>query len=206
MDLSWKTLLAMSQQHSPVCLGATYDTLPSPSNLHRWHINLEASCLLCKFYYCSCTWSMHCGLATGSLHISSWFYFKCPGSCTKVIYCPVTSSVMLKVIIPSNLWRQLLNCQNIRKSNYRLSNLLTTDWKLLNVLSDKLVFPSVIAITRLRAYYCSILPLRLSTSWNLLALVRKMWKSGTKRISLSMILWPHKLGAMVSQSIFLQYK
>ena len=159
-----------------------------------------------KFYYCSCTWSMHCGLVTGSLHISSWFYFKCPGSCTKVIYCPVTSSVMLKVIIPSNLWRQLLNCQNIRKSHYRLSNLLTADWKLLNVLSDKLVFPSVIAITRLRAYYCSILPLRLSTSWNLLALVRKMWKSGTKRISLSMILWPHKLGAMVSQSIFLQYK
>ena len=48
MDLSWKTLLAMSQQHSPVCLGATYDTLPSPSNLHRWHINLEASCLLCR--------------------------------------------------------------------------------------------------------------------------------------------------------------
>ena len=48
MNLSWKTLLAMSQQHSPVCLGATYDTLPSPSNLHRWHINLEASCLLCR--------------------------------------------------------------------------------------------------------------------------------------------------------------
>ena len=104
-----------------------------------------------SFYYCSCTWSMHCGLATGSLHISSWFYFKCPGSCTKVIYCPITSSVMLKVIIPSNLWRQLLNCQNIRKSHYRLSHLLTADWKLLNVLSDKLVFPSVIAITRLRA-------------------------------------------------------
>ena len=48
MDLSWKTLLAMPEQLLTFCLGATYDTLPSPSNLHRWHINQEASCLLCK--------------------------------------------------------------------------------------------------------------------------------------------------------------
>ena len=34
MDLLWKTLLAMSQQLLTFCLGAMYDTLPSPSNLH----------------------------------------------------------------------------------------------------------------------------------------------------------------------------
>ena len=35
MDLSWKTLLAMPQQLLTFCLGATYNTLPSPSNLHH---------------------------------------------------------------------------------------------------------------------------------------------------------------------------
>ena len=53
MDLSWKTLLAMPQQLLTFCLGAMYDTLPSPSNLHRWHINPEASCLLCKKQVCT---------------------------------------------------------------------------------------------------------------------------------------------------------
>ena len=48
MDLSWKTLLAMPEHLLTFCLGATYDALPSPSNLHCWHINAEASCLLCK--------------------------------------------------------------------------------------------------------------------------------------------------------------
>ena len=34
-DLSWKTLLATPQPLISFCIGATYDTLPSPSNLHR---------------------------------------------------------------------------------------------------------------------------------------------------------------------------
>ena len=53
VDLSWKTLLAMPQQLLTFCFGATYDTLPSPSNLHHWHINPEASCLLCKKQVCT---------------------------------------------------------------------------------------------------------------------------------------------------------
>ena len=49
MNLSWKTLLAMPQQPLSFCLSATYNTLPpSPSNLHRWCINSEASCLPCQ--------------------------------------------------------------------------------------------------------------------------------------------------------------
>ena len=53
MDLSWKTLLAMPQELVTFCLGATYHTLPSPSNLHRWHIDPELSCLLCKKQVCT---------------------------------------------------------------------------------------------------------------------------------------------------------
>ena len=74
MDLSWKTLLAMPQQLLTFCLDAMYNTLPSPSNLHHWHISPEASCLLCKktsFHYCSCSWSLYCGPVKGSLYISS---------------------------------------------------------------------------------------------------------------------------------------
>ena len=53
MNLSWETLLAMPQQLLTFCFGATYDTLPSHFNLHHWHINPEASCLLCKKQVCT---------------------------------------------------------------------------------------------------------------------------------------------------------
>ena len=52
-DLSWKSLLGMPQNLISFCLGATYDTLPSPSNLHRWHISTEKSCSLCKKNICT---------------------------------------------------------------------------------------------------------------------------------------------------------
>ena len=53
MDLLWETLLAMSQQLLTFCLGAMYNTSPFPSNLHHWHINPEASCLLYKKQVCT---------------------------------------------------------------------------------------------------------------------------------------------------------
>ena len=37
---------------------------------------LQKICL----YYCSCSWSLYSGPATGSLYISSWFCFKCSGA------------------------------------------------------------------------------------------------------------------------------
>ena len=45
-DLSWKTLLAMPSSLISFCLGATFDTLPSPSNLKRWRLITESSCFL----------------------------------------------------------------------------------------------------------------------------------------------------------------
>ena len=52
-DLSWKSLLGLPQSLSSFCIGATYDTLPSPSNLHRWNITTERSCFLCKKSICT---------------------------------------------------------------------------------------------------------------------------------------------------------
>ena len=45
-DLSWKTLLAMPSSLISFCLGATFDTLPSPSNLKRWRLITESPCFL----------------------------------------------------------------------------------------------------------------------------------------------------------------
>ena len=52
-DLSWKTLLAQPQCLTSFCIGATFDTLPSPSNLHRWSINESKSCNLCNKNICT---------------------------------------------------------------------------------------------------------------------------------------------------------
>ncbi|XP_057296162.1 uncharacterized protein LOC130625104 [Hydractinia symbiolongicarpus] len=37
-DLSWKNLLSLPQSLSSFCISATYDTLPSPTNLVKWRI------------------------------------------------------------------------------------------------------------------------------------------------------------------------
>ena len=45
-DLSWKILLAMPSSLISFCLGATFDTLPSPSNSKRWGLITESSSFL----------------------------------------------------------------------------------------------------------------------------------------------------------------
>ena len=51
--LSWKTLLAMPSSLISFCLGATFDTLPSPSNLKCWRVVTESSCFLCGKSICT---------------------------------------------------------------------------------------------------------------------------------------------------------
>ncbi|XP_057310248.1 uncharacterized protein LOC130648228 [Hydractinia symbiolongicarpus] len=52
-DLSWKNLLSLPQSLSSFCIGATYDTLPSPTNLAKWGIQNDKSCTLCKKPSCN---------------------------------------------------------------------------------------------------------------------------------------------------------
>ena len=88
MDLLWETLLVMPQHLLPFCLKATYNTLPSP-NLHYCHINPEASCLLYrkkKFVLLLMFLEHVLWPATGLLQNLSGFCFKCPGSCSKIIF------------------------------------------------------------------------------------------------------------------------
>ena len=52
-DFSWKSLLATPPNLLSFCLSATYDVLPSPRNLSRWHISTESSCFLCAKPICT---------------------------------------------------------------------------------------------------------------------------------------------------------
>ena len=52
-DLSWRSLLAMPPQLVSFCLGATFNTLPCPSNLKRWRLCADPSCLLCGKSICT---------------------------------------------------------------------------------------------------------------------------------------------------------
>ena len=45
-ELSWKTFLAMPSSLISFCLGATFGTLPSPSNLKCWRLITDSSCFL----------------------------------------------------------------------------------------------------------------------------------------------------------------
>ena len=53
LDLSWKRMLAMPKSLLTFCLGVTYDTLPSPSDLHRWHIHSEPTFYLYSKTVCT---------------------------------------------------------------------------------------------------------------------------------------------------------
>ena len=52
-DLSWKVIWALPPNLLAFCLGATYNTLPSPSNLKRWRIKSDDTCFLCQKEICT---------------------------------------------------------------------------------------------------------------------------------------------------------
>ena len=70
-DLSWKTIWATPARLLQFCIGATFNTLPSPSNLARWKIAVDTSCSLCKAPICTishilsgCSFSLNNGRYT----------------------------------------------------------------------------------------------------------------------------------------------
>ena len=68
-DFSWASLLAMPRTLSDFCLKATFNVLPSPSNLKRWHVKpflTDPSCSLCgkktsttAHILTACSFSLH---------------------------------------------------------------------------------------------------------------------------------------------------
>ena len=53
------------------------------ASLAYWPRGIMFSLQKTSLHNCSCSWNIF--LATGSLHVSSWFCFKCPGRCLNAI-------------------------------------------------------------------------------------------------------------------------
>ena len=142
----------MPQQLLTFCLDAMYDTLSTPSNLHCWHINPEASCLLWKKQVCTtahvlaaCTVALPQGRFT--------FHHDYVLSALVVALESLLSSKKCNNA-QSNKSMEFVKAgakfsKYTKRKHSRLLH-LTADWKLLSDLGYKLVFTSFIAITCLR--------------------------------------------------------
>ena len=114
--------------------------LLSLSHLHCWHINPQASCLLCRsLYYHPCSWNMYCFALQ---HACSIFHHD---SVLSVLV------VALKSFVSSNKCNNAQSNNSIKflkaggKSSKYTKKLhsgltyLTADWNLLSDLDDKVV-------------------------------------------------------------------
>ena len=150
-DLSWKTILATPPNLLSFCLAATFDVLPSPSNLHRWHINTEASCLLCRKNICT---TAHILGACKASRDQGRFTYR--HNLVLADLCSILSSFIQN--IPSHSVNASSKIVFVKEGSKkaphkaRHSGLLfrAPDWILKADLSDDLVFPVFIAHTSQR--------------------------------------------------------
>ena len=150
-DLSWNTLLALPQSLTSFCINATFDTLPSPSNLHRWNISPDKSCYLCHKSVCTTAHVLGgCKIALEQ----GRFTFRHDSVLATIIKYLHDFLSSYKVIDNKD--------QNIRfvkagtpitkkmKSSFSGLLNLAPDWVVLNDLNSTLVVPPFLAVTRLR--------------------------------------------------------
>ena len=148
LDLSWKTMLAIPQPLLTFALASTYDTLPSPSRLHRWGKIADPSCLLCNKPICT---TPHVLGACNIALKQGRFTFR-HDSVLAEIYSSINSflsNYKVSNIQPTSI-KFVKAGDKAKKSNKKRSlGLLhaAPDWKLLCDLDSKLVFPSFIAVT-----------------------------------------------------------
>ena len=152
-DLSWKTLWATPPTLSRFCIGATYDTSPSPNNLFRWGLSSSKECFLCS--------STSCTVA----HILSGCYFSLKhgrylyrhNSVLKEIVvaltdflrekpAPVKSKVHKVKFVRPGYQQKLKTSPTPRTGILHLAD----DWVCLDDLEEGLVFPHDIAISSQR--------------------------------------------------------
>ena len=151
-ELSWKHLLVTSPRLTSFVLGATFDTLPSPTNLKRWHITTEADCSLCSVKVCT---TAHV-LSGCKVALSQGRYTFLHDSILRVLHNSL--SKFLSLMSPVKACLSLSSC--FVKQGKRLCfskkkphvGILheSSDWKLSVDFDSSLVFPSFIAITSSR--------------------------------------------------------
>ena len=150
-DLSWNTLLALPQSLISFCINATYDTLPSPSNLHRWSISTEKSCYLCNKTICTTAHVL--GGCKVALEQGRFTYRH--DSVLSVIV-KFLKQFLSSYKVVSNKDQKIKfvkagtkNSKKIKSSFSGLLN-LAPDWVILDDLNGNLIVPPFMAITRLR--------------------------------------------------------
>ena len=152
LDLSWKTILAMPQPLLSFALAATYDTLSSPSNLHRWRKITNPACLLCEKPICT---SAHV-LGACRISLTQGRYTYRHDSVLSTLYTSLNSFLSN---YDTSEGRNEHSIKFVRagskvkkqpKKHHTGLLHLADDWKMLVDLDSKLVFPSFIAITSLR--------------------------------------------------------
>ena len=144
-------MLAIPQLLLSFCLGSTYDTLPSPSNLQRWHISSEASCSLCGKQICTTAHIL--GACKVALHQDRYTFRH--------------DSVLLAIV---NVIKSFLESYDVSLTNKDSINFVKAgaklktpkkkcnigllnsapDWIVLSDLGGNLVIPSTIVISSLR--------------------------------------------------------
>ena len=152
-ELSGKHLLVTSPRLTSFVLGATFDTLPSPTNLKRWHITTEADCPLCSIKICTtahvlsgCKIALSQGRYTfrhdSILRVLHNTFSKFLSSMSPVKACPSLSSFFVK---------QGKRFYSSKKKPHIGILHESSDWKLSVDIDSSLVFLSFIAITASRA-------------------------------------------------------
>ena len=144
LDLSWKTVIVMAKSFLSFCLGATYYTLPSPSNLHRWHIHSEPSCHLCSKIVCTTAYIL--GAFEVTVQLGRFTY--CHDSVLQTFLALETVSENLPNHI--NFVRFRTKIKNSMKKPYTGLLHFARDWRVMPDFIDKLVISSWIVISQLR--------------------------------------------------------
>ena len=153
MDLSWKHLLSMPQCLVSFCISATYNTLPSPSNLKRWNKSPDSECFLCHKKVCTIPHILSgCKVALDQ----GRFNFR-HDSVLKTLettlsdFLPTIEPIECEYSLSSFFVKASARLSN-KKTRSKRSGLLhsATDWKLSVDYDGSLVFPHFIALSQLR--------------------------------------------------------
>ena len=195
MDLSWISILSMPPSLLSSCLGASYNILPSPSNLHRWNISTENSWQLYHKQICTSAHILRIGACEIAFH-QRRFTFQ-HGSVLYVLLSTFQSFLSSYTVFQTNFDTSIKFVKAWPKPEHSIKkkvNLLhfASDWILhltdIDHLDNKLVIPSFITVSQLRPGIVIYSPSKLSSCWNSLVLVSKIWKCGTTKILQSIVL------------------
>ena len=161
-SLTWRSLVYGDVKLYRWCVGATFGTLASPSNLKRWGLELSAACTLCGKDPCSIPHILSgCSVALGHgryryrhdnvlrvlcHHISGFLNNK---TCKGVASAAVSNSSGPIQFVRSGAKPQ---CTSGHQRSWSKPGLLLASekWEFLSDLDKRLIFPAHIVVTSLR--------------------------------------------------------